>query len=133
MRKPLTPWSEGWIEAIEREREQLEALSASALIAVYGERDAMLIDEVIADIAFEQHIGPWLDDEHESSDWEVRTTEIAALALWDIKRRVDRKTRRLIEDWLSDRAEKAVRKEAQVRAQEETDYRVFLHELMQAA
>jgi hypothetical protein len=38
----------------------------------------MLIDEVMTDIAFEQHIGPWLDDEHESSGWEVRTTETAA-------------------------------------------------------
>jgi hypothetical protein len=128
----LTPWSESWLEAIEREREQLEALSASALIAAIGETEAMLIDEVIADIAFEQHIGPWLDDEHEEQCWAPLFAETAALALWDIKRRVDRKTRRLIEDWLSDRAEQAVRKEAQTRAQEETDYRVFVRELLAA-
>jgi hypothetical protein len=67
----LTPWSESWIEAIEREREQLESLPASALIAAIGETEAMLIDEVIADIAFEQHIGPWLDDEHEEQCWEA--------------------------------------------------------------
>lgn len=133
MRKPLTPWSEGWTEAVEREKERLEDLSASALIAAYGETEAMLIDEVVTEVAFERHIGPWIDCEHEEQCWEPLFAETASQTLWDLKRHVERNTRNLIDVWVMDRAEKNVRREAQIQAQEETDYRVLLHELMQAA
>ena len=133
MRKPLTPWSEGWIVAVEREKDTLESLSATAMIAAYGETDAMLIDEVVADVTFDRHVGPWLDCEHEEACWEPLFAETAALSLWDLKRRVSANARRLLDVWVMDRAEKNVRREAQIQAQEETDYRVFLHELMQAA
>ncbi|MCK7579828.1 MAG: hypothetical protein MZV65_31820 [Chromatiales bacterium] len=133
MSKSLKPWSEGWIEAVEREKDTLESLSATALIAAYGETDAMLIDEVVADVTFDRHTGPWIDCEHEEACWKPLFAETAALSLCDLKRRVSANTRRLIDVWVMDRAEKNVRKEAQIRAQEETDYRVFLHELWQAA
>ena len=129
----LKPWSEAWIAAVEREKDTLESLSASALMAAYGEREAMLIDEIVCDVTFTRHLGPWLDDEHEVECWETLLAETAQLSLWDLKRRVDRNTRNLIDAWVMDRAEKNVRREAQIQAQEETDYRVLLHELMQAA
>lgn len=133
MSRSLTPWSEGWIEAVEREKDRLEDLSASDLITAYGEREAMLIDEVVTEVAFERHIGPWIDDEHEEECWEPLFTETALLSLWDLKKHVARNTRNLIDVWVMDRAEKNVRKETQIRAQEETDYRVMLHEMFSAA
>mgnify|MGYP001053734442 CR=1 FL=1 len=128
----LKPWSESWIVAVEREKDALESLSATAMIAVYGETDAMLIDEVITDVTFDQHTGPWRDCEHEEACWEPLFAETAALSLWDLKRRVSANTRRLIDVWLMDRAERNVKREAQIHAQEETDYRVMLHEMQQA-
>lgn len=133
MRKPLAPWSEGWTEAVEREKERLEDLSASALISAYGETEAMLIDEVVTEVAFERHIGPWIDCEHEEQCWEPLFAKTATETLWSLKKHVETNTRRLIDVWLMDRAEKNVKREAQIRAQEETDYRVLLHELRQAA
>jgi hypothetical protein len=133
MRKPLTPWSEAWIAAVEREKERLEDMIAADLFAAYGEREAMLIDKVVTDVTFDRHVGPWLDCEHEEQCWEPLFAETAKRSLWDLKKHVDVNTRNLIDVWLMDRAEKNVRREAQIRAQEETDYRVCLHELMQAA
>ena len=133
MRKPLTPWSEGWIEAVEREKERIEDMTAAALFAEYGEREAMLIDEVVCEVTFDRHFGPWLDCEHEEQCWEPLFAETAALSLWDLKRRVSANARRLLDVWVMDRAEKNVRREAQIRAQEETDYRVMLHEMFRAA
>lgn len=129
----LKPWSEDWIVAVEREKDTLESLSATALIAAYGETDAMLIDEVVADVTFDRHVGPWLDCEHEEQCWKPLFAETAGMSLWDLKRRVERNTRNLIDAWVMDRAEKNVRREAQILAQEETDYRVMLHEMFRAA
>ena len=133
MPRSLKPWSEDWILAVKREKERLEDMTAAALFAEYGEREAMLIDEITCDVTFDHHLGPWIDCEHEEECWEPLFDEIALMTLWALKKRVDRNTRALIDVWLMDRAEKNVRREAQIRAQEETDYRVFLHELWQAA
>jgi hypothetical protein len=133
MRKPLTPWSESWIEAVEREKERLEDMIAADLFAAYGERSSMLIDEVVTDVTFDRHVGPWLDCEHEEACWKPLFAETAKRSLWDLKKHVDANTRNLIDVWLMDRAEKNVRREAQIRAQEETDYRVMLHEMLRAA
>ncbi|MCK7461154.1 MAG: hypothetical protein MZU84_03355 [Sphingobacterium sp.] len=121
------------MRAIDSEKERLESISASVLMRIYGKREAMLLDEVCCDVAFEQHIGPWLDDDHESEDWDLRYTEIAMLSPWDLKRRVKRETRKLIDRWLLEKAEQIVMIDEQIRAQEETAYRVLLHKLMQAA
>lgn len=126
MPKPLTPWSEGWIEAVERERDMLESLPASALITLYGEREAMLVDEVVCDVTFARHVGPWIDDEHETECWEPLLADVATFSLWDLKRRVDRNTRHLIDKWVMDRAEKNVRRNAQDRQEEYADYMAML-------
>lgn len=118
MFKPLTRWSEGWIEAIEREKERLEDLSAAALIAAYGETDAMLIDEICADVTFERHLGPWIDCEHEEECWEPLFTETATETLWELKKRVDRNTRGLVDVWLQDRAEKNITQREKNRREE---------------
>ena len=117
MRKPLTRWSEGWTEAVERERERLEAMRATDLYTAYTE-SAMLIDEVCCDVTFGRHLGPWLDDAHEEEDWEPLFTETALMTLWELKPHVDRNTRNLIDVWLQDRAEKNVAKRERDRQEE---------------
>ena len=123
MFKPLKPWSEGWIEAIEREKDRLESMRATDLYTTYGETDAMLIDEIVCDVTFERHLGPWIDDDHESECWEPLFTETATLTLWDLKKHVDRNTRNLIDVWLMDRAEKNV-------AQRERDRQIEYAEMV---
>lgn len=118
MFKPLTRWSERWTAAIEREKEHLEDMTASALIAEYGEREAMLIDEIVCDVTFDRHIGPWLDDDHESECWEPLFTETATETLWELKKRVDRNTRGLVDVWLQDRAEKNITQREKNRREE---------------
>ncbi len=105
MRRPLKPWSEGWVVAVEGEKERLEAMRVTDLYTDYKD---MLLDEVCTDVAFANHIGPWIDCEHEEECWESLFAETATLTLWEIKKRVDRNTRNLIDVWLMNTAERNV-------------------------